>query len=169
MSTTRAQEIDAFLQSAHAQSLGGATPEQAREVLERFLLCLEQSLDGPLASADPRALHVIVGHMLPDHYAIGDPLAEVTGPVLEAWLEFEKPNLPPKSLPVLQEMLRGTLPEFVEAVRTGEAVHHGLAGHDHAHGAHGASTFVREMPKVGRNEPCPCGSGKKFKACHGRG
>ncbi|MCA9134039.1 MAG: SEC-C domain-containing protein [Planctomycetales bacterium] len=22
--------------------------------------------------------------------------------------------------------------------------------------------------KVGRNEPCPCGSGKKYKACHGR-
>jgi preprotein translocase subunit SecA len=22
--------------------------------------------------------------------------------------------------------------------------------------------------KVGRNEPCPCGSGKKFKHCHGR-
>ncbi|MGI8435541.1 MAG: SEC-C metal-binding domain-containing protein, partial [Chthoniobacterales bacterium] len=26
----------------------------------------------------------------------------------------------------------------------------------------------REMPKVGRNEPCPCGSGKKFKNCCGR-
>ncbi|MBL6750145.1 MAG: preprotein translocase subunit SecA [Nevskia sp.] len=29
-------------------------------------------------------------------------------------------------------------------------------------------TFVREMPKVGRNDPCPCGSGKKYKQCHGR-
>lgn len=29
-------------------------------------------------------------------------------------------------------------------------------------------TFVREGRKVGRNEPCPCGSGKKFKQCHGR-
>ncbi|MDH5539087.1 MAG: SEC-C metal-binding domain-containing protein, partial [Rhizobacter sp.] len=27
---------------------------------------------------------------------------------------------------------------------------------------------VAQMPKVGRNEPCPCGSGKKFKHCHGR-
>jgi preprotein translocase subunit SecA len=26
---------------------------------------------------------------------------------------------------------------------------------------------VREAPKVGRNEPCPCGSGKKFKKCCG--
>ena len=31
-----------------------------------------------------------------------------------------------------------------------------------------AETFVREQPKVGRNEPCPCGSGKKFKQCHGK-
>tara|TARA_R100000005_G_C5001751_1_gene209000 strand:- start:2030 stop:4735 length:2706 start_codon:yes stop_codon:yes gene_type:complete len=29
-------------------------------------------------------------------------------------------------------------------------------------------TFTREQPKVGRNEPCPCGSGKKYKQCHGR-
>jgi preprotein translocase subunit SecA len=30
-----------------------------------------------------------------------------------------------------------------------------------------ATPFVREMPKVGRNEMCPCGSGKKYKHCHG--
>jgi preprotein translocase subunit SecA len=28
-------------------------------------------------------------------------------------------------------------------------------------------TIRREMPKVGRNDPCPCGSGKKYKQCHG--
>jgi preprotein translocase subunit SecA len=28
--------------------------------------------------------------------------------------------------------------------------------------------FVRDGRKVGRNEPCPCGSGKKYKQCHGR-
>ena len=27
---------------------------------------------------------------------------------------------------------------------------------------------VRAEQKVGRNEPCPCGSGKKFKQCHGK-
>jgi preprotein translocase subunit SecA len=27
---------------------------------------------------------------------------------------------------------------------------------------------VRDLPKVGRNEPCPCGSGRKYKACHGK-
>jgi preprotein translocase subunit SecA len=29
-------------------------------------------------------------------------------------------------------------------------------------------TFQRELPKVGRNDPCPCGSGKKYKQCHGQ-
>ena len=29
--------------------------------------------------------------------------------------------------------------------------------------------FVRNKPKIGRNEPCPCGSGKKYKKCHGAG
>ena len=39
--------------------------------------------------------------------------------------------------------------------------------------AHGGSdevqTVRREGRKVGRNEPCPCGSGKKYKRCHGAG
>jgi preprotein translocase subunit SecA len=30
-----------------------------------------------------------------------------------------------------------------------------------------ATPFVRPIPKVGRNEPCPCGSGRKYKHCHG--
>ena len=34
--------------------------------------------------------------------------------------------------------------------------------------ARGGEPVVREGRKVGRNEPCPCGSGKKFKHCHGR-
>ncbi len=36
-------------------------------------------------------------------------------------------------------------------------------GHHHSH-----DPFVRVQPKVGRNDPCPCGSGDKFKKCHGK-
>src|SRR5690606_5399437 len=35
-------------------------------------------------------------------------------------------------------------------------------------GTPGAEPFVREGRKVGRNDPCPCGSGKKYKQCHGK-
>jgi preprotein translocase subunit SecA len=40
-----------------------------------------------------------------------------------------------------------------------------------AHGVHagaGAQSAAGGLPKVGRNDPCPCGSGKKYKQCHGR-
>jgi preprotein translocase subunit SecA len=32
----------------------------------------------------------------------------------------------------------------------------------------GVSQVTREEAKVGRNDPCPCGSGKKYKHCHGQ-
>jgi hypothetical protein len=38
--------------------------------------------------------------------------------------------------------------------------------HDHHHGP--ALPFRREEPKLGRNDPCHCGSGRKFKKCHGQ-
>ena len=41
-------------------------------------------------------------------------------------------------------------------------------GSELAMGGEKAQPFVRPMQKVGRNDPCPCGSGKKYKVCHGR-
>lgn len=38
-------------------------------------------------------------------------------------------------------------------------------GEDHHYAK--PQTVIREQPKLGRNEPCPCGSGKKYKKCHG--
>jgi len=29
-------------------------------------------------------------------------------------------------------------------------------------------TYQRQGEKIGRNDPCPCGSGKKYKQCHGK-
>jgi len=39
--------------------------------------------------------------------------------------------------------------------------------HDHAHHHHKPTPYVRVEPKVGRNDPCVCGSGKKYKKCCG--
>jgi hypothetical protein len=36
------------------------------------------------------------------------------------------------------------------------------------HDSYSSGTTVRKLPKVGRNDPCPCGSGKKFKKCCGK-
>jgi len=42
------------------------------------------------------------------------------------------------------------------------------AGGEQQTAAEAPTPFVRDGRKVGRNEPCPCGSGKKFKQCHGK-
>jgi preprotein translocase subunit SecA len=44
---------------------------------------------------------------------------------------------------------------------------HAAAGDEEAAPRSKAETVVRQAPKVGRNDPCPCGSGKKYKKCHG--
>lgn len=51
-------------------------------------------------------------------------------------------------------------------------VHGPGCNHDHDHGHHhhhaqAVQPYVREQAKVGRNDPCPCGSTKKFKKCCG--
>ncbi|CAH7091176.1 protein translocation ATPase [Vibrio chagasii] len=57
-----------------------------------------------------------------------------------------------------------------EAARRAQAQHataENQLGDDEA-GAASPQTVVRDERKVGRNEPCPCGSGKKYKQCHGK-
>ena len=41
--------------------------------------------------------------------------------------------------------------------------------YDPSHGGLKQEPVVRVDPKIGRNDPCPCGSGKKYKNCHGAG
>jgi preprotein translocase subunit SecA len=61
--------------------------------------------------------------------------------------------------------------EAVSVIAPGEPVQSAEFGQsgDAASSGEGpvAAPFVRAVPKVGRNDPCPCGSGKKYKHCHG--
>ena len=78
--------------------------------------------------------------------------------------------------------LQITLPEEVEALEEGyEQAHQNAADMELLHGGSNALSgsetelkpeamkpFKHQAEKVGRNKPCPCGSGKKYKQCHGR-
>jgi len=52
-----------------------------------------------------------------------------------------------------------------EHVHGPECQHDHEHDHDHIHSS--SEPYRREAPKLGRNDPCFCGSGKKFKKCHG--
>ncbi|MDS4070311.1 MAG: preprotein translocase subunit SecA [Candidatus Competibacter sp.] len=56
----------------------------------------------------------------------------------------------------------------VSALAEGEAEEEDRSGVEIRHQTAPQTPFVREGRKVGRNEPCPCGSGKKYKHCHGQ-
>jgi hypothetical protein len=61
----------------------------------------------------------------------------------------------------------GTVPghkAHEDACDCGHEHHH---GHEHPHHHHhpAIAPYVRAARKVGRNDPCPCGSGKKYKKC----
>jgi preprotein translocase subunit SecA len=57
--------------------------------------------------------------------------------------------------------------EFRHAIMASTASPQGLNENDPSELAV-VETFTRSQPKVGRNQPCPCGSGRKFKHCHGQ-
>ena len=69
--------------------------------------------------------------------------------------------------------------EMTSVYQESSAVHEQLQGYDHlardmadqaaAAQPQKVATIVRNMPRVGRNDPCPCGSGKKYKKCCGKG
>lgn len=63
----------------------------------------------------------------------------------------------------IEEQRRRTAPMQFEHGQMAELQEAGEAPDEHT-----GATFVREERKVGRNEPCPCGSGKKYKQCHGK-
>jgi len=69
--------------------------------------------------------------------------------------------------------------EMASVYQISSMVHEQLTGYDHlardmadqaaAAQPQRVATIVRDVPRVGRNDPCPCGSGKKFKRCCGKG
>jgi preprotein translocase subunit SecA len=57
--------------------------------------------------------------------------------------------------------------ENVAATTGGKSETAQAAAQPQEEAATNVKTIVRNVPRVGRNDPCPCGSGKKFKKCHG--
>ena len=134
--------------------------EDTHKIADRFLACCYDEIAKAPRHLDGDDLHGIVGHLLPSRFGRKDPLAAHVPVVLRAYLEFLGERAMISQMYELTRALEGTLDEFAHAVRTGEHPHHAPAARE--------QPFVHGAPKTGRNDPCPCGSGKKFKKCHGK-
>jgi len=153
----------AFLDSPAAQGVleeRGIDREDLRAIVDRFLSCAYEELGVAPRLLDGQGMHAIVGHLLPARFGRKDPLASHVVPALRAYLTFLEQNAVAASAFELKHALEETAGEFEETVRTGSSAHHPPAPR--------VRPFVHKASKVGRNDPCPCGSGRKFKQCCAR-
>ena len=153
-------ESAAFLDSPQAQALTQVKREDLRTIVDRFLACSYDQIGKAPRFLDGDDVHAIVGHLLPAHFARKDPLAAHALEVLRAYFDFLEQHAVVTQIFEMRQALDHTAGEFEEVVRTGTVAHHA----PHAK----AKPFVHHVEKVGRNDPCPCGSGRKFKQCCAR-
>ena len=67
-----------------------------------------------------------------------------------------------------QVALHSAAPAMAETAEAVSPATRTSAGVETGEGQPGGDPYVRDGEKLGRNDPCPCGSGKKYKKCHGR-
>jgi hypothetical protein len=149
-----------FLDSPQAAALGLPRAELKRAV-ELFLAACYDELGTKPHLLDGQDVHVVLGHLLPARLKRKDPLAEHVPAILAAYFEHLETEQVVSQPFEIRRALEGTREEFLEAVRTGREVHHAPREKQ--------APVVHQVEKLGRNDPCFCGSGKKFKKCHGQG
>ena len=150
--------VSEFLDSQHAD-VQGMTREDVRSIAEIFLTICYDDLGKKPRLLDDQDVHVALGHQMPARLKRRDPLAEHVPTVLRAYLKhLEETETVPQAFEI-RRALAATEDEFLETVRTGKNTHH---VHERQ------APVVHQAPKVGRNDPCFCGSGKKFKKCCGK-
>jgi uncharacterized protein YecA (UPF0149 family) len=149
----------AFLDSPQARALEGLQREELRRVAEAFLEACYEGVGKAPKLLDGEDVHAVLGHLLPARFARGEVLAERVPEVLAALVEHLEATQVVTQAFEVRRALEATEGEFLEAVRSGRAAHHAPSKVD---------PFVHGAPKLGRNDPCSCGSGKKYKKCHGK-
>src|SRR5688572_30270579 len=153
-----ALEVAAFLDSEPARKLRVS----AKDVQRIATMFVEACYDG-LGKApwllDGEDVRVLMTQQLPARLGKADPLGRSVLPVLEAMVEhLVGAHVVSHEFEIRRE-LHATSDEFASTVASGRYA--GLA-------ASKPETFVHGATKLGRNDPCSCGSGKKFKKCHGK-
>ena len=153
-------DVSAFLDSSHAKELS-LPEEDIRRAALSFLDSCYDDLGKKPHLMDGEDAHAVLGHCMPGRMKRKDKLADQVPTILRAYLQhLEETEVLSHSFE-LKRGMEATFKEFQDAVRTGQEAHH---GHHEKQ-----DPFVHGAAKLGRNDPCSCGSGKKYKKCHGRG
>ncbi len=140
--------LDHLRQGIHLRGYAQKNPKQEYK-REAFAL-FEQTLD--------KIRHDVTQVLLSVEVQTAEQVAQATpeAPRL-ADVQYQKPDFD------AQAALSGEDPEALAL-----AAQQPIADASESSGPAGVEQVRRSEPKVGRNDPCPCGSGRKYKQCHGR-
>ncbi|MEO0480130.1 MAG: SEC-C domain-containing protein [Planctomycetota bacterium] len=152
--------LAAFMDSPHSLRLDAPSTEEIRLITERFLSASFEDLGRPPEELDGDGLRELMSTALPLRFGESDLLAEHLEPVLEAYLEHLSEVAVLTHSFELKMAFEPGLREFRAAVES-------RRGPRRKSGSE-AKPFVHGASRTGRNDPCPCGSGRKFKHCHGK-
>jgi preprotein translocase subunit SecA len=141
-------ELDQLRAGIQYRAWGQKDPlvEYKKEAFEMFV-----DLEGDIKSTFTERLLKFQVQVSP-----GQP--PVQRPVRQVPLRVEKPEAPAAE----SDLMVGAGGRSVPQPQAMQATHGDPADSP-------ARPVQRSVPKVGRNDPCPCGSGKKYKKCHGGG
>ncbi len=152
-------DVAAFLDAPEARTLAGIAVRDVRAIAELFLLAAYEDLGKKPRLLDDTDLETLLGESLPARMKPRDPRAEHVPAVLRAYLDHLEATQAVTRSYELRKGFEASIDGFVATVRTGKNEQQRVARQD---------PVVHHAPKLGRNDPCFCGSGKKFKKCHGK-
>ena len=121
----------AFLDSTQAKALTDLRRDHVKMIVDRFLACSYDEIGKAPRFLDGEDVHVIVGHLLPGHFARKDPLAAHALVVLRAYFDFLVENAVVTQIFEMRHALERTAGEFESAVATGSVAHHAPAVRRH--------------------------------------
>ncbi len=151
-------EVAAFLDSTHAQGIEGLGRNDVQRIAREVLTIVSEELGKSPAELDGQDMRYILSEALPARMKRNDPAAPEVIDLLHALvahLEESHVTLAGFELRNALEAMRTEFEAAVESTQTPRRVSP-------------TETLVHRAPKLGRNDPCFCGSGKKFKKCHGK-
>ncbi len=153
-----ALETAAFLDSDAARRWASRRAD-AKRIVERYVEACYEGLGKAPWLVDGEDVRLLLAEQLPARMERADKLAEVAVEVLEAFYDHLATTRVVTQAFEIRQALAQHGESFAEVVKSGRMAN--LA-------AKPAAPFIHKADKVGRNDPCSCGSGKKYKKCHGK-
>ncbi|MBK7877630.1 MAG: SEC-C domain-containing protein [Planctomycetes bacterium] len=147
-----------FCDSTFARSSRVPAADARRIAEHLFELCWE-GLGKEPRFLDAEDVRTLFTQLLPGRFARKDPLAEHVPAIAEAFIAQVAASSVMMQRFEVEQALPAAIDEFLSIVRRGANAPTATAKKD---------PFVHGASKLGRNDPCSCGSGKKFKKCHGQ-